>query len=211
MLNSILVTKQKQTQMFQSDGKRIPVTEMLAVPCIVTQIKTVDHDGYWGLQLGFGQRKNITKPLSGHLKKSGPTKPRFLREIRLNVDPNQQLPFKLGDQIFADTIFKVGDKVSVTGISKSKGFQGGVKRHGFAGGPRTHGQSDRERAPGSIGQTTTPGRVYKGKRMAGRTGGGQITINGLEVVEINRENNLLKIKGLVPGSVNNLLLISKIN
>lgn len=214
MLTAILGKKRTQTQAFTEDGKRIPVTEILAGPCTVTQIKTLRHEGYWALQLGFDNRtgKHIAKPLAGHLKKTGQGNylPRFLREIRLEVTGDTtEVPFKVGDQIQAAQVLKIGDSVQVTGVSKAKGFQGGVKRHGFHGGPRTHGQSDRERAPGSIGQTTTPGRVYRGKRMAGHMGGARITVKGLEVVGLDEKTNIVRIKGLVPGNLEGLVLVQK--
>lgn len=213
MLNAILGKKLAQTQTFTEDGKRIPVTEILAGPCTVVQIKNQDHDGYWALQLGFENRtaKSINKPLKGHLKKTGQgnLEPRFLREVKFVQKSEDEVPFKIGDQIKIDQVLKVGDEVKVMGISKAKGFQGVVRRHGFAGGPRTHGQSDRERAPGSIGQTTTPGRVYKGKRMAGRMGGDRVTISGLKVISIDPEKNTVQVKGLVPGRVNTMVMITK--
>jgi len=188
------------------------VTYILAGPCPVVQIKTKEKDGYQAVQLGLGVRsiKNIKRPILGHLKKAGQEKnpPRFLREIRLEEEMRNE-KWEIGKNVKVDEIFKVNDKVAVTGISKGKGFAGVVKRWGFAGGPRTRGQSDRERAPGSIGQTTTPGRVYKGKKMAGRMGNDRVTINGLEVIEVKPEENLLVVKGLVPGGKKGLLIVSK--
>ncbi len=216
MLNTFYGIKQKQTQTFTQEGKRIPVTEVSVMPCTVTQIKTADKDGYWAVQLGFGHRtaKSIRKPIAGHLKKTGlgNFQPRFLREVRLNktdVEKNSDLPLQIGNQIKVAQVLKIGDTVKVTGISKGKGFAGVVKRHGFAGGPRTHGQSDRERAPGSIGQTTTPGRVYKGKRMAGRKGQDRVTISGLKIINIDEEKNLVTVMGLVPGRINTPVMIEK--
>lgn len=214
MLNAVLGKKLHQTQVFSDAGLRLAVTEIKVPPSIVTQIKTQPRDGYWAVQLGFDNRtqKNITKPLLGHLKKTGTGNylPRFLREIKVaNTGDEANIPYKVGDQINVAQILKVGDRVKVTGTSKAKGFQGGVKRHGFSGGPRTHGQSDRERAPGSIGQTTTPGRVYKGKRMAGRMGNWRTTVSGLQVVAIDAENQILRVSGLVPGRNQSLLLITK--
>lgn len=212
MLSVFLGRKLQQTQLFTENGKRIPVTEIEMHPAVVTQVKTDAIDGYWAVQLGFGQKPQtaITKQLIGHLKKTGKdTFPRFLKEVRfVNTDP-ENAAFKIGDTISLKDVFKTADRVKVTGISKAKGFQGGVKRHGFKGGPRTHGQSDRERAPGSIGQTTTPGRVYKGKRMAGHMGGDKITIKGLEVITIDESKNTMKVKGLVPGRVNTYVVVEK--
>ncbi|MBL7158965.1 50S ribosomal protein L3 [Candidatus Microgenomates bacterium] len=210
MLNAILGEKIKQTQKFTENGQRIPVTFIKAGPCPVVQIKTKDNDGYWAVQLGFGskQTKRTTKPILEHFKKAGLKKtPRFLREIRINE--NQEL--KVGEEIKVNDVFKTGDKLIITGISKGKGFAGVMKRWGFSGGPRTHGQSDRQRAPGSIGQGTTPGRVHKGKKMPGRMGGDKVSIKGLKVIEIDEEKNLLIVKGLVPGVKSGLLLIKKEN
>ncbi|MGB9911423.1 MAG: 50S ribosomal protein L3 [Microgenomates group bacterium] len=204
MLNAILGQKIEQTQRFTKEGKRIPVTIIKTGPCWVVQIKTKEKDGYNAIQLGFGEKKKANKPLIGHAKKAGLEKPPlFLREIKVE-DPTK---FKVGQEIKAEEIFKKGDKVKVTGKSKGKGFAGVVKRWGFAGGPRTHGQSDRERAPGSIGQTTTPGRVYKGKKMAGRMGGDQVTIKGLSIFDV--KEGMLEVKGLVPGPRRGFLLIEK--
>lgn len=214
MLNTFFGKKLGQTQVFTDSGQRIAVTQVMATPCTVVQAKIDSKDGYLALQLGIDQKinQNITKPLKGHIKKTGQGNylPRFLREIRLDTSADtKSTAFKAGDQITVDQVFQAGDMVKVTGISKAKGFQGGVRRHGFKGGPRTHGQSDRERAPGSIGQTTTPGRVYKGKRMAGRMGGKQITIRGLKIVKMDSASQLLSLKGLVPGLINGLIKIEK--
>lgn len=210
MLHAIIGKKIKQTQMYTSEGVRIPVTQVLAGPCTITQIKTVDTDGYWAVQLGFDlSPKKVTKAQAGHFKKTGQgnIRPRFLQEVRFAKE--DELTEKVGDQVNVDQVLKVGDKIKVSGISKSKGFQGGVKRHGFSGGPRTHGQSDRERAPGSIGQTTTPGRVYKGKRMAGRMGGELVSIQGLKVVAIDPTSQVVTVKGLIPGNRNRYVVITK--
>ncbi len=208
MINTLLATKIKMNQVFENN-LRIPVTEIEAGPCRVVQIKNEKKDGYWAIQLGFGEKriKNITKPLQGHLR--GATKdkkaPRFLREVRLESKPD----LKIGDQIVLADIFTPGDTVSVTGISKGKGFAGGMKRWNFAGGPKTHGQSDRGRAPGSIGQGTDPGRVRKGKKMAGRMGGEQKTIDNLKVVSVNYENNTITLSGPVPGANGRFLIIRR--
>lgn len=208
MINTLLGLKAKMGATYVEDT-RIPVTYVVAGPCVVTQIKSQDKDGYWAVQLGFGEKriKNVTKPLLGHLRGviKGKKAPRFLREVRLSEKPT----YKVGDQIKVSDIFKKGDVVSVTGISKGKGFAGVVKRYHFSGGPRTHGQSDRERAPGSIGQGTTPGRVYKGKKMAGRMGQDRVTIKNLVVVDVDDEKNLLAISGSLPGAKGNLLVIKK--
>lgn len=191
-------------------GTRVPVTFLNAGPCIVTQVKTMEKDGYWGVQLGHGTKriKNVTKPMQGHLKGAIKDKkaPRFLREIRFEENPK----FKKGDEISVSDVFKKGDFVSVTGRSKGKGFAGVMKRWGFAGGPRTHGQSDRQRAPGSIGQGTDPGRVWKGKKMAGKMGDEQVTVKNLQIVEIESEKNRLSVSGPVPGIPGGLLIIRKL-
>lgn len=175
-------------------GSRIPTTSILAGPCVVTQVKTQEKDGYWAVQLGFGEKKT---------KKT----PRYLREIRLEKEPK----VKVGDQVSVSDLFKVGDLVSVKGTAKGKGFAGVVKRWHFAGGPKTHGQSDRQRAPGSIGGTTTPGRVYKGKHMAGRMGGQTVTIKGLRIVAVSPERNELLVSGPVPGRTGSFLIIKRLS
>lgn len=198
------------------EGRRVPVTKVMAGPCVVTQIKKEDKDGYWAVQLGFGERriKNVTKPLQGHLKKSQISNlktqnvlPRYIKEVRLEREPD----LKVGDKVLASDIFSVGDLVSVAGVSKGKGFAGVVKRWGFAGGPRTHGQSDRERAPGSIGQTTTPGRVFKGKHMAGRMGGGQVTVKNLQIVAVDPQTSEIEVSGPVPGITGGLLILRRLS
>ncbi|MBI3380021.1 50S ribosomal protein L3 [Candidatus Gottesmanbacteria bacterium] len=216
MITSILGTKIIQSQAFTTEGKRIPVTKVLAGPCLVVNIKTKINDGYDAVQIGLGQRRiiTVTKPQLGNLKKAGLEKnpPRFLKEIKIEnatMDNETMEKLKPGTVINVNDVLKPGDTIQVTGISKGKGFQGVVKRHHFRGGPRTHGQSDRERAPGSIGSTTTPGRVYKGKRMAGRMGNDRVTLKNLKVVSIDAEKNILTISGLVPGGRNALLIIKK--
>ncbi len=205
MIGALLATKGTQTQMFTPEGKRIPVTEVQAGPCWITQI--VEEGSYARIQLAFGTKKQVAKAQLGHIKKTGlDIKPRFLREVRIAAVPEG---VKVGSELKVADVFAVGDKVQVIGTSKGKGFAGVVKRHGFKGGPRTHGQSDRERAPGSIGQTTTPGRVYRGKRMAGRMGSDRVTVTGLEVVAVDAEKNIVRIKGLVPGARNGFLIVEK--
>ena len=200
MLNAILGTKIKQTQQFTEAGKRIPVTILSVGPCWITAMEKT-----W-VQLGFGTKKHISKPLQGHIQKAGiQEKPRFLRQIQVSEIGDA----KPGQEVHAEEVFLAGDKVKVIGISKGKGFAGVMKRHGFHGGPATHGQSDRARAPGSIGQTTTPGRVYRGKRMAGRMGGDRVTVGGLSVVSVDKEHQTMTIKGLVPGGTNGILIIQK--
>lgn len=205
MLKAILGIKLGQSQQFTDTGSRIAVTRLAAGPCYITDIK--DMPDYKSIQLGFGNKKHISKAELGHQKKAGlTTKLRFLRSFTVSELTDTDKP---GVQINVGDVFTMGDVVRVTGTSKGKGFAGVVKRHGFAGGPRTHGQSDRERAPGSIGQTTTPGRVYRGKRMAGRMGGDRVTVRNLHVVGVNPEENLLTVTGVVPGAKNSLVVIAK--
>jgi large subunit ribosomal protein L3 len=202
MFPGIIGKKIGMSQIFQEDGKVEAVTAVEAGPCCVVQVKTKEKEGYNAVQLGFGDAKRVNSPQKGHLKELG--KYRYLREFR--VDDIGE--FSVGDKVDVG-LLEAGDLIDVTGISKSKGFAGVVKRHHFAGGPKTHGQSDRHRAPGSIGATTTPGRVFKGTRMAGRMGADQVTALNLEVVKADPERNLLLVKGAVPGSKNGLLLIKK--
>ena len=196
----ILGKKIEMTQRFNDAGRAIPVTAVEVGPCVVTQLKTVDNDGYTAVQIGYQPSKIMKKPQSGHLK--GLNSLRHLREFRINND----LELKRGDTITA-SVFQPGDKVSVVGTSKGKGFQGVVKRHGFAGGKGSHGDKDQLRMPGSIG-ATDPGRVFKGTRMAGQMGNQQSTVQDLEIIEVDTENNILYIKGAVPGARHGLLQIS---
>lgn len=204
-MQAIIGQKKSQTQKFLEDGRRIPVTEVLiSGGNVVVQSKTTDKDGYNAIQLGFGSKKKANKSLVGHVKKASLNEASlFLREVGVEGEVPE-----VGSVIRASDVLKPGDIVDVVGVSKGKGYAGGVKRYHFKGGPRTHGQSDRERAPGSIGQSTTPGRVYKGKRMAGRMGHERVTVSNLQVVEVTDDGVL--IKGLVPGPVNNLLMITKV-
>jgi len=190
------------TQIFRDDAKAEAVTAIEAGPCAVTQVRTAAKDGYNAAQLGFGEAKRLKSPQRGHLKELGQLK--YLREFRTG----EAEAIEVGQKIDV-SLFKAGDLVDITGISKGKGFAGVVKRHHFAGGPKTHGQSDRHRAPGSIGATTSPGRVLKGKRMAGHMGDSRVTARHLEVIEADPERNLLLVKGAVPGARNGLLLIKK--
>ena len=205
MLNGILGRKIGMTQVFSEKGETIPVTVIEAGPCVVTQVRTTERDGYEAVQLGFGdiKPKRVTKPLQGHLKAAGRLV-RFMREMATSDIASHTV----GDVVNAD-IFKVGEKVDIAGTSKGRGFAGVVKRHGFRGGPSTHGQSDRHRAPGSIGSGTTPGRVWKGMRMAGRMGNDRVTVQNLEIVEVDVERHLLLVKGSVPGAKNGLVLVQR--
>ncbi len=205
-MNGIIGRKIGLTRIFDQYGRNIPVTVIEAGPCYVTQIKTQDKDGYNAVQLGFEEirEKVLNSPKLGHLKKSGKAL-RTLKEFRdFEADG-----LKTGSEITVE-IFKPGDVVVVTGTSKGKGFQGGVKRHGFHGGPKTHGQSDRLRAPGSIGASSSPSRVWKGMRMPGQMGNETVTIRNLKVVEVNTEKNLLLVKGSVPGARNGIIRIMKL-
>lgn len=204
-MQALLGRKIGPTQTFTQDGKRLSVTEIEAGPCWITRVSQTPT--YKSIQIGFGETKNLSKAEIGHIKKAGLDKK--LRHLREFTVPELSETEKPGVQVNVSDVFAVGDAITVMGVSKGKGFAGGVKRHHFKGGPKTHGQSDRERAPGSIGMTTTPGRVFKGKRMAGRLGGDQVTVKGLKVVSINAEKNMLTVKGLVPGAKNALLVIQK--
>ncbi len=202
MLEGIIGRKLGMTQVFRGDGVAEAVTAIEAGPCTVIQVKEAGKEGYNAIQLGFAEAKRLKSVQRGHLKGLGQF--RYLREF--TVDDAGDV--KVGDRIDV-SLFKEGDRVDVTGTSKSKGFAGVVKRHGFAGGPKTHGQSDRHRHPGSIGSTTSPGRVLKGTRMAGRMGGERVTVGNLEVFEANPDRNLLLVKGAVPGNRNGLVMIKK--
>ena len=198
----ILAEKQEMTQKFGADGTVIPVTKVVAGPCVVTQVKTMDKDGYVGIQVGFGAKKKISKPVKGHLKNLGNF--RYLKEFRISADEAKTLA--VGNKITAAT-FQSGDIIKVTGTSKGRGFQGVVKRHGFHGSPKSHGHKDQLRMPGSIG-ATGPAHVFKGTRMGGQMGNTQVTVTNLEIVEIDEAKNEIFIKGAVPGAKNNLLLIA---
>jgi len=180
------------------EGKVIPVTVIQAGPCVVTQVKTVENDGYEAVQLGFDRKKRLNKPLAGHLK--GFDNYRYLREFR-SLEP----VFLKRGNVISVSVFKPGDQVRVTGTSKGKGFQGVVKRHGFSGSPASHGHKDQLRMPGSIG-ATEPAHVFKGTRMAGRMGGEMVSVRNLEIIEVDKDNNLLLVKGAVPGARNTLIL-----
>lgn len=207
MVNTLLGVKKQMTATYDSRGRRMGATVVQVSPNFVTQVKTEGgKDGYDSIQLGYGTKKSVKKPQLGHTKKAGlDAKIRWFREVE-----NGGEDLKPGTEIKLDQVFSIGDAVKVSGISKGKGFQGGVRRHGFHGGPKTHGQSDRLRAPGSIGSGTTPGRVYKGKKMAGHMGTTQASVKNLEVVGLDKTKNLLVIKGAVPGSVGSLVMVTKL-
>ncbi len=201
MIQAMVGKKLGMTQIFDESGVVYPATVIECGPNVVTQVKTEETDGYEAVQLGFGLDKRLNRPEQGHRKASG-FQSRDLREVEADSYDDLEV-----GQVFKADVFKPGQLVDVTGTSKGKGFQGGVKRHGFAGGPKTHGQSDRLRAPGSIGSSATPGRVWKGTRMAGRMGNDRVTVLSLEVLRVDPERNLLVVKGSVPGHNDSLVII----
>ncbi len=204
MIHGLIGKKIKMTTTFDSDkGAAVPVTVIKAGPCKVIQVKTVSKDGYESAQIGFEETKRLNKPLAGHQKRSE-SNFKYLKEFA--VDDIDSI--EVGQSLDCG-IFEVGDQVSVTGISKGKGFAGTVKRHNFAGGPKTHGQSDRHRAPGSIGAGSSPGRVWKGTKMSGHMGSERVTQKGLRIVRVDVKENILEIKGSIPGSVSTTLMIEK--
>lgn len=201
----IIGTKVGMTTIYNADGKALPCTIIQAGPCVISQVRTTEKDGYTAIQLAFGEKKvkNTTKAMVGHFAKANTTPKRKIVEF---VTEDQ---YTLGDVLKVD-IFAEGDYVDITGTSKGKGFQGVIKRHGFGGvGGTTHGQHDRLRAPGSLGASSEPARVMRGMRMAGRTGGARIKKINLEVVKINLEHNLLVIKGAIPGHKGSFVIIEK--
>jgi len=197
----LIAKKIEMSQRFKEDGTVAPVTLLQAGPCKVTQIKTKEKDGYEAVQLGCGSSKNLSKPLKGHLKASG-ADVRTLREFRLDSTDG----LEVGAEISVSQ-FSPGEFVNVSGLSKGKGFQGVVKRHGFHGSPASHGHKDQLRMPGSIGSGGVQ-RVFKGTRMAGRTGHGQVTVKNLEIIDVDAEKNVLAVKGAVPGARGSVILIS---
>lgn len=199
----LLGRKIGMTRIYDDQGHIQPVTVIQAGPCVVTQVKTVETDGYVALQVGFGAEKHPTKPLAGHLGKSGTTSAQKLTEIRLETDTD--LTDIAPGKVLDVTSFELGDMVTIAGISKGKGTQGVVKRHGFAGGPKTHG-SDFHRAPGAIGGRW-PQRVVKGRRMAGHMGVERVTVKGLKILKIDTESNLLAVTGAIPGPRRSLVEI----
>ena len=205
MCKGLIGKKIGMTGLFTAEGRHIPVTVLKVGPCVVTQIKTVASDGYNAVQLGFGERKasRINKPMQGHLKKSGGGRYAYLREVPVD-DPAQ---FTLGQTIDLD-MFKIGERVNVTGTTKGRGFAGVIKRHGFHGGKQTHG-SRSQRIPGSIGCSATPAKVIKGKKLPGHYGHERHTVRNLEIVDIRPEQHIILLKGPVPGSVNGLIAIRK--
>jgi len=203
MVRGLIGRKLGMTQIFDEQGLARPVTVIEAGPCVVTQIRNEETDGYTAVQLGFGIAKKLNKPQAGHVRASG-HQVKTLREFKAD----DYSSIEVGQVFKADT-FATGDVIDVTGTSKGRGFQGGMKRHGFAGGPATHGQSDRARAPGSIGSSATPGRVFKGMKMAGHMGNERVTVQNLTVLRVDAERNLLLVEGSVPGPKNGTLLIKR--
>ncbi len=205
MKKAILATKVGMTQIFNEDGTLVPVTVLQAGPCVVTQVKTPENDGYAAVQVGFGDVKEtrVNKPVKGHFAKAGVAVKKFLREFRFE----NAAEYEVGQEIKAD-IFAAGDHVDATAISKGKGFQGAIKRHGQSRGPMAHG-SKYHRHAGSNGSSSDPSRVFKGKGMPGQMGHVQVTVQNLEVVRVDTENNLLLVKGAVPGPKKSLVTIKE--
>ena len=205
MKKAILTTKVGMTQIFNEDGSLVPVTVLQAGPCVVTQVKTVENDGYSAVQVGFGEKREklVNKPMKGMFDKAGVPYKRFVREFKFENAEE----YTLAQEIKAD-IFAAGDKIDATAISKGKGFQGAIKRHGQSRGPMTHG-SKFHRHAGSNGAASDPSKVFKGKKMPGQMGNKKITVQNLEVVRVDAENNLLLVKGSVPGPKKCLVTIKE--
>lgn len=205
MKKAILATKVGMTQIFDEDGVLTPVTVLQAGPCAVTQVKTVENDGYSAVQVGFAEKREklVNKPMKGHFDKAGTSTKRYVREFRFE---NAQ-EYELGQEIKAD-IFEAGDKIDATATSKGHGYSGAIKRHGFSRGPVTHG-SKHHRHIGSSGCATDPGKVFKGKKMAGHYGCKRTTIQNLEIVRVDAENNIILVKGSVPGPKKSLVMLKE--
>lgn len=205
-MSGIIGKKVGMTSIFDAEGRNIPCTVIEAGPCVVTQVKTEEKDGYSSIQLGFDEakEKNVTQPLKGHYAKANTTPKRKLVEFS-----EFENALNLGDTVTVD-IFSEGDYVDVVGTSKGKGFQGVVKRHGFGGvGGQTHGQHNRMRAPGSLGASSWPSRVFKGMRMAGRTGGDRVKVQNLQVLKVYAEQNLVVVSGSIPGAKGSYVILDK--
>jgi large subunit ribosomal protein L3 len=204
----LLGRKLGMTSIFSENGEYVPCTVIEAGPCAVVQVRTIDKDGYTAVQLGYGDiaERKVSQPLAGHFKKAGIAPKRHIKEFRMD-----NITVAPGETVTIENVLKIGDMVKVSGTSKGRGFQGVMKRHHFGGvGMTSHGQSDRERAPGSIGSSSYPSRVFKGMRMAGRMGGTRISIRNLEVLDIMPDQNLLVIKGSIPGAINSIVEIVKL-
>ena len=206
-MSGIIGKKIGMTSIYSADGASVPCTVVEAGPCVVTQVKTVETDGYEAVQLAYGdaKEKNTPKAILGHLKKANTTAKRKIAEFKDFAGT-----VNLGDTITVADVFKEGEFLDVVGTSKGKGFQGVVKRHGFSGvGGQTHGQHNRQRHPGSVGASSFPSRVFPGTRMAGRTGGDRVTVQNLKVVRVIPEQNLILISGSLPGAKNSLVILQK--
>ncbi len=205
MKKAILATKVGMTQIFNDEGVLIPVTVLQAGPCVVTQVKTEENDGYSAVQVGYMDKREklVNKPVKGHFEKAGVSPKRFVREFKLD----NAAEYELGQEIKVD-VFEAGDHIDATAISKGKGFQGAIKRHGQSRGPMAHG-SKYHRHAGSNGAASDPSKVFKGKKMPGQMGNKQITVQNLEVVRVDAENNLLLVKGAVPGPKKSLVTVKE--
>ena len=205
-MRGLIGKKIGMTQVFNNTGSLIPVTIVEAGPCVVTQIKTLDSDGYDAVQIGFSdlKDKHSNKALSGHFIKANSKANKYLAEFK----PVSNYDYKTGQE-FGVSLFKEGEMVSVSGTSKGKGFSGVMKRHGFGGGPKTHGQREHPRSAGSIGQASDPSRVFKGMKMAGQYGNKKVSTRNLEIISVVKQNNQLLIKGAIPGANNGIIYISK--
>ena len=205
MKKAILATKVGMTQIFNEDGVLIPVTVLQAGPCVVTQVKTEENDGYSAVQVGYADKREnlVNKPMKGHFEKAGVSCKRFVKEFKLD----NAAEYELGQEIKVD-VFEAGDHIDATAISKGKGYQGAIKRHGQSRGPMAHG-SKYHRHAGSNGSASDPSKVFKGKKMPGQMGNKQITVQNLEVVRVDVENNLLLVKGAVPGPKKSLVTIKE--
>ena len=205
MKKAILATKIGMTQIFNEDGVLVPVTVLQAGPCVVTQVKTEENDGYSAVQVGYGDKREklVNKPMKGHFDKAGVSGKRFVKEFRLD----NAAEYEMGQEIKVD-VFEAGDHVDATAVSKGKGFQGAIKRHGQSRGPMAHG-SKYHRHAGSNGAASDPSKVFKGKKMPGQMGNKQITVQNLEVVRVDAENNVLLVKGAVPGPKKSLVTIKE--
>ncbi len=210
MAIGLIGRKQGMTRVFTDDGFSVPVTVVEITPNRITQIKTKDKDGYSAIQVTTGEKKlsRVSKPLTGHFASSGVEAGRGLWEFRLNDEELSK--YNVGDPVHLD-ILEVGQNLSVTGTTKGKGFAGGVKRHNFKMQDATHGNSISHRAPGSIGQCQTPGRVFKGKKMAGHMGARQSTVKSLSLIKLNKERNIILVKGAVPGSIGADVIVKPMN
>ncbi len=206
-MSGLIGKKIGMTSLYNADGQALACTVIQAGPCVVTQVKTKESDGYNAVQLGFGERKlkHTTKPLLGHFQKAGTSPKKKLVEFKYF-----EQPLELGSELTVQDIFEEGEFVDVVGKTKGRGFQGVVKRHGFGGvGGQTHGQHNRQRHPGSIGACSFPSRVFKGLRMAGRMGGNRVTVQNLKVLKVIPEQNILVVSGSIPGAKNSFVIIEK--